>query len=69
MKSQEEAKLWKEYAEKTQLEYISFKSNSSDRALLAELESTRRELDHARSELGEQGELVANLMAEIGESA
>ena len=54
MKSQGEAKLWKEEAERIQMEYINFQSRSSDNAIAgAELDASRLKLEHAQGKLGE----------------
>ncbi|RXW25672.1 hypothetical protein EST38_g192 [Candolleomyces aberdarensis] len=61
--SQQETKLWREQAEKTRTEYISFKSNAE--GVQIELEYTQGRLDQAQSRLKQHEELVEELRAEI----
>ncbi|KAJ2935095.1 hypothetical protein H1R20_g2039, partial [Candolleomyces eurysporus] len=63
MMSQQETKLWKEQAEKTFTDYISFKSNA--KVVQIELEYTQVKLDQAQNQLKQQEELVRKLRVEI----
>ncbi|RXW13258.1 hypothetical protein EST38_g12595 [Candolleomyces aberdarensis] len=61
--SQQETELWKEQAEKTRTEHISFKSNA--KGVQIELEYTQGRLDQAQSRLKQHEELVSKFRAEI----